>query len=60
MPCDEDIYLYLDNAGANGTKEAIESYVNNLTRNHNMICVHQRPRSPKSNMLHLGVWMASS
>ena len=23
-----------------------------------MICVHQRPRSPESNMLDLGVWMA--
>ena len=25
--------------------------MNNIARNHNVICIHQRPRSPKSNML---------
>ena len=58
MPRDEEIYLYLDNAGGHGTKEAVETYVTNLERDHNVICVHQRPCSPGSNMLDLGVWMA--
>ena len=58
MPRDKEINLYLDNADGHGTEEAVEMYVNNLARNHNLICVHQRPRSPESNMLDLGVWMA--
>ena len=58
VPLEEEIYLYLDNAGGHGKKEVVETYVSNLERDHNVICVHQRPRSPESNMLDLGVWMA--
>ena len=58
VPRDEEIYIYLDNTGSHGIKEAVETYVNNLARDHNVICVHQRPRSPESNILDLGVWMA--
>ena len=58
MSLEEEIYLYLDNVGGHDTKEAIETYVVNLQRDHNVICVHQRPRSPESNILDLGVWMA--
>ena len=55
---DTPIFLYLDNAGGHGTKEAVAAYVNKLKVDHNVICVHQRPRSPCTNMLDLGVWMA--
>ena len=34
-------------------------YVSLLKRDYNVICVHQRPRSPATNMLDLGVWMAT-
>ena len=52
------IYLYLDNAGGHGTKEAVDAYVKYLADEWNVICIHQRPRSPATNMLDLGVWMA--
>jgi hypothetical protein len=52
------IFLYLDNAGGHGTKEAVRQYVEYLKAEFNVICVHQRPRSPETNMLDLGVWMA--
>ncbi len=52
------IFLYLDNAGGHGTKEAVRTYVTFLRTEYNVICVHQRPRSPETNMLDLGVWMA--
>jgi hypothetical protein len=55
---DIPIYLYLDNAGGHGTDAAIERYVNLLENDYNVICVHQHPRSPETNMLDLGVWMA--
>ena len=52
------IFLYIDNAGGHGTKEAVTTYVNFLRTEYNVICVHQRPRSPETNMLDLGAWMA--
>ena len=58
VPDEITIFLYLDNAGGHGTKEVVEAYVNNLAEVFNVICVHQRPRSPATNMLDLGVWMA--
>lgn len=55
---DTPIFLYLDNAGGHGTDETVDEYVGMLAEKHNVICVHQRPRSPATNMLDLGVWMA--
>ena len=59
VPLTEKIYLYLDNAGGHGTNEVVDAYVKLLASpKYNVICVHQRPRSPATNMLDLGVWMA--
>lgn len=58
VPLETPIYLFLDNAGGHGTDEAVTKYVNDLYEEHNIICKHQRPRSPATNMLDLGVWMA--
>jgi len=55
---DEPIYLVLDNAGGHGTDEAIEQYVTLLREEYNVICHHQCPRSPETNMLDLGIWMS--
>ena len=52
------IYLFLDNAGGHGTDNAVEKYCTYLAERYNVICYHQRPRSPATNMLDLGVWMA--
>ena len=54
----DPIYLFLDNAGGHGTDEAVEKYCNLLAEEYHVICYHQRPRSPATNMLDLGVWMA--
>ena len=51
-------FLYLDKAGGHGSKEVIDKYVDDLREIWNVICVHQRPHSPATNMLDLGVWMA--
>ena len=50
--------MYLDNAGGHGTKEVVTAYVKALLDEYNVVCVHQRPRSPCTNLLDLGVWMA--
>ena len=52
------IFLYLDNAGGHGTDNCVTEYVKMLEEDYNVICIHQRPRSPATNMLDLGVWMA--
>ena len=52
------IFLFMDNAGGHGTREAIDAYVALLKEKHNVVCVFQCPRSPATNMLDLGVWMA--
>ena len=52
------IYLFLDNAGGHGTDEVVAKYVADLKKDFNVICIHQRPRSPATNMLDLGIWMA--
>ena len=51
------IFLYLDNAGGHGTQEAVDAYVKALKDDYNVICIHQRPCSPVTNFLHLGVWI---
>ena len=58
VPSSSPIFLYMDNAGGHGRKEVVNDYVKMLREKYNVICVHQRPRSPESNMLDLGVWMA--
>ena len=50
--------MYLDNAGGHGTDACVDEYVKMLKEKFNVICVHQRPRSPATNMLDLGIWMA--
>ena len=55
---DEPIYLFLDNVGGHGTNETVDKYVAMLKYNYGVIYIHQRPRSPATNMLDLGVWMA--
>ena len=49
------IFLYLDNAGGHGTDDCVTKYVKMLEEDYNVICVHQRPRSPSTNMLDLDV-----
>lgn len=58
VPVDWPIFLYLDNAGGHGTKEVVAEYVRELKEEHNVVCIHQRPRSPCTNILDLGVWMS--
>ena len=58
VPMTTPIYMYLDNAGGHGKKEVVAAYVAKLRDEYNVICIHQRPRSPCTNMLDLGVWMA--
>ena len=58
VPDDHPIFLYLDNAGGHGTQEVVDKYVRDLKKDFKIICVHQRPRSPATNMLDLGAWMA--
>ena len=55
---DVPIFLYLDNAGGHGTDDCVAEYVKALKDDYNVICIHQRPRSPATNMLDLGIWMA--
>eukprot|EP00984_Skeletonema_dohrnii_P035533 scaffold35421_cov266-Skeletonema_dohrnii-CCMP3373.AAC.1 len=58
VPWETPIHLVLDNAGGHGTEEAIAEYTRILEEDYNVICHHQCPRSPETNMLDLGVWMA--
>ena len=48
----------MDNAGGHGTKECVDKYVEMLQDEHNIIVIHQCPRSPETNILDLGVWRA--
>jgi hypothetical protein len=52
------IYLQLDNAGGHGTKDIIETYRARLLEEFNIILLHQPARSPETNALDLGFWMA--
>ena len=58
VPYETPIFLYLDNAGGHGKLEVVDQYVKDLEEKWNVRCIHQRPRSPATNMLDLGVWMA--
>ena len=43
------IFLFMDNAGGHGTKEAIEEYAFLLKEKHNVVCTFQCPRFPATN-----------
>ena len=51
-------FLYLDNTGGHGKQHIVDKYVAGLWDDHKVKCIHQVPRSPCTNMLDLGVWMA--
>eukprot|EP00957_Ditylum_brightwellii_P147197 11208239-Ditylum_brightwellii.AAC.1 len=52
------IYLYMGNAGGHVTDVTVNWYVKLLKETYNIIVIHQIPRSPETNMLDLGAWMA--
>ena len=52
------IYLVMDNAGGHGSNDAIAQYKKMLEDDHNIEIIFQTPRSPYTNVLDLGVWMA--
>ena len=54
----EKCYLVMDNAGGHGSKEAIVWYNELLLTKYNVELIFQVPRSPYTNVLDLGVWMA--
>ena len=55
VPLTTPIFLYLDNAEGHDTQEVNDQYVKALRDDFNIILVHQRPWSPATNMLDLGV-----
>ena len=58
VPITEKCYLVMDNAGGHGTTEAKDNYVKMLLEKYNILVIFQIPRSPYTNVLDLGVWMA--
>ena len=58
VPKNDPIFLLLDNAGGHGTNQVVDDYVKMLKKEFNIECIHQCPRSPCTNMLDLGAWMA--
>jgi hypothetical protein len=58
VPQDHPIYFQLDNAGGHGRKDVVEGYTALLRREFNIILRHQPARSPETNALDLGCWMA--
>ncbi len=58
IPRDEPCYLILDNAGGHGSNEAKDSYQRTLLKEHNIVLIHQVPRSMYTNVLDLGFWCA--
>ena len=48
----------MDNTGGHGKQHIVDEYVATLRDKYNVIIRHQRPRSPATNTLDLGVWMA--
>ena len=52
------IYLVLDNTGGHGTKDCVNDYVLKLKNQFNVEYIYQIPRSPYTNALDLGVWVA--
>ncbi len=58
IPREQQMFLFLDNAGGYGTREAIQQHTHDLLVNHNISLIHQAPRSPKTNILDLGLLMS--
>ena len=58
IPNDQKCYLVMDNAGGHGSNTAIATYKKMLEDDHNIEIIFQIPRSPYTNVLDLGVWMA--
>ena len=53
------IFFYLNNAISHGKNEAVvDVYVKAARDDLNVICFHQHPHSPVTNILDLGVWIA--
>ena len=50
------LYIVLNNAGGHGTNKCVDEYVSMLQDDYNIMCIHQIPRSPFTNVLDLGVW----
>lgn len=48
----------MDNAGGYGSNNAIDEYVNMLSKKYNIETIFQVPRSPYTNVLDLRVWYA--
>ena len=57
IPQEQTIYLGMDNAGGHGTEDAKKIYTDAM-KNYNVEIIWQVPRSPKTNMLDLGIWMS--
>ena len=49
---------HLNNTCCQGTKEVVNASAKGLKDEFNVICFHQRPRSPATNMLDLGALTA--
>jgi hypothetical protein len=56
VPCPRKCYLVMDNAGGHGTEEAIKKCTDILKTEFDIEIIHQVPRSPKTNVLDLGIW----
>ena len=59
LPQSTPIYLFMDNAGGHGKNDCKEQYVEYLKEHFNIIIEWQVPHSPETNLLDLGVWMAT-
>ena len=55
VPIDHPLFLFLDNTGGRITQDVVDAYVKGLEDDFNVICIHQSPRSPATNMLDLRV-----
>eukprot|EP00957_Ditylum_brightwellii_P026231 1984162-Ditylum_brightwellii.AAC.1 len=58
VPESKTIYLYMDNAGGHGTDETVDWCVKLLKDKYNVKNIHKILRSPETNILDLGIWMA--
>jgi hypothetical protein len=58
VPRERPIYFQLDNAGGHGTLAAIADYRATLLQDYNIVLLFQPARSPETNALDLGFWMA--
>ena len=58
VPRKRPIYFQLDNAGGHGRTDVVKAYTALLLWDFNIILLHQPARSPETNALDLGCWMA--